>query len=62
MEFIMTYEFGDRSKDIILLIHGYMGSSLNMFKIFKLLEPDYHVYAIDLLGKGCSSRPVFLAK
>ena len=31
------------------------------FRIFKILEPDYHVYAIDLLGKGCSSRPEFLA-
>lgn len=39
-----------------------MASALHMFRIFQLLESDYHVYAIDLLGSGLSSRPVFLAK
>jgi abhydrolase domain-containing protein 5 len=58
----MTYEFGDQNKDTLVMIHGYAGTALNFFRTFRLLEPEYHVYAIDLLGKGSSSRPEFLAK
>lgn len=59
-EFLMTYEFGDKSKPTLVLVHGFAGTSLNFFRIFKLLEDHYHVYAFDLLGKGWSSRPEFL--
>jgi abhydrolase domain-containing protein 5 len=64
----MTYEFGDKynstvnSRPTIVLIHGYAGSALTYYPIFKYLVDKYHVIAIDLLGMGCSSRPEFLAK
>lgn len=58
----MTYEFGDKQKPVLVLLHGYLGSGLTYYPIFKDLQKDFHVYAIDLLGMGCSSRPDFLGK
>ena len=58
----MTYEFGDRSKPNLVLLHGYLGSALTFYPTFKHLQGDYHVICIDLLGMGCSSRPQFLGK
>lgn len=61
-EYIMTYEFGDKSKlPTIILIHGYAGSALTYYPLFKFLHGKFHVIGIDLLGMGCSSRPEFLA-
>ena len=61
-EYIMTYEFGDKSKlPTIILIHGYAGSALTYYPLFKYLHGKFHVIGIDLLGMGCSSRPEFLA-
>ena len=51
-EFIMTYELGKKGKPEIVLIHGFGGSALIFFKLFKHLSEKYHVYAIDLLGMG----------
>ena len=58
----MTYEFGDKSKPQIVMIHGFMGSAMVFFKLFKHLSERYHVIMIDLLGMGASSRPEFLAR
>lgn len=58
----MTYEFGDKSKPQIVIIHGFGGSALIFFRLFKSLIEKYHVILIDLIGDGCSSRPEFLAK
>ena len=58
----MTYEIGDKSKPQIVLIHGFGGSAIIFFKLFKHLSEKYHVFAIDLLGMGRSSRPPFLAR
>ena len=58
----MTYEFGDKSKPQIVLIHGLGGSTMIFFKLFKELSEKYNVLAIDLLGMGRSSRPEFLAR
>lgn len=61
-EFIMTYEFGDKNKlPTIVMIHGYAGSALMYYPLFKYLHGKFHVIAIDLIGMGCSSRPEFLA-
>lgn len=58
----MTYEVGDKSKPTIVLVHGYGGSALVFFKLYKHFHENYHVIMIDLLGKGSSSRPYFLAE
>ena len=56
----MTYEFGDKEKPIIVIVHGYMANAMSFYKVFKYLEQDFHVILIDLLGFGASSRPKFL--
>ena len=61
-EYIMTYEFGDHSKPLLVITHGYGASCLLFFKVFKLLEKDYHIIAFDLPGMGSSSRPHFRPK
>lgn len=58
----MTHELGEKGKPILVLIHGFGGSGMIFFRLFKRLKEDYHVFAIDLLGMGCSSRPKFLAR
>lgn len=58
----MTYEFGhDKNLPTIVMIHGFVGSGLLYYPLFEYLNGRYHVYAIDLLGMGSSSRPYFLA-
>ena len=58
----MTYEFGDKSKPQIILVHGFGGCGLIFFRLFKELKEKYHVIALDLLGMGRSSRPELLAR
>ena len=58
----MTYEFGDKTKPTLVLLHGYLSSAMIQYKIFKYLENDFHVILIDNLGFGVSSRPTFLGK
>ena len=43
-------------------MHGYGGSSIMFYKILNRLlnEGNYHIYLIDILGMGGSSRPNFL--
>jgi len=40
-------------------MHGYGGSSMMFYKIMKPLSEKYHLYMIDILGMGSSSRPDF---
>ena len=58
----MTYEFGDKSKPTLILLHGYLSSAMILYNVFKYLENDFHVILIDNLGFGVSSRPTFLGK
>jgi len=43
----------------MVFVHGYGGSGLLMYKIFKPLSEHFHVMFIDLIGMGSSSRPAF---
>lgn len=58
-EYIWTYEIGDKSKPKLIVIHGYGGSGMLFFKMFKDFAEHFHVYFIDLLGMGRSSRNDF---
>jgi len=57
--FIRTIEMGDPSKPTMVLIHGYGASSVNFWKIVGPLSERYHLYMIDIIGMGASSRPAF---
>ena len=62
--YIWTYEVGqrDQGKPTILLVHGYGGSGMIFYRLFKKLSERYHLVMIDLLGMGRSARPKFTAK
>jgi pimeloyl-ACP methyl ester carboxylesterase len=42
-----------------VLVHGYGGSGVLLYRIFKELSQHFNLIAIDLLGMGSSSRPSF---
>ena len=43
-----------------MLVHGYGASGVIFYRILKrLVEADLHLYLIDILGMGASSRPDF---
>ena len=53
-------EFGDRTKPVILLIHGYT-ASLYVWKTVApmLADAGFYVVALDLLGFGYSEKPAW---
>ena len=57
--FIHTIECGRNDKPVLLLIHGYAGSAIWFYQMFKRLSKDFKVYAIDFIGMGASSRCKF---
>ena len=59
--YMMTYIVGDKSLPPMVFVHGYGGSGLLMYKIFRPLSERFHVMFVDLVGMGSSSRPPFLS-
>jgi len=49
----------ERNPNVIVMLHGYGGTGLFFFKLFKDLSEHYKIYTIDHLGMGLSSRPNF---
>ena len=49
-------------KPPLVLIHGYLGTSIIFYKLFQSLAKEFSVYCLDLMGMGRSSRPEFSAK
>lgn len=41
----------------IIFIHGYQGSSITFYKLFKHFYPEYNVFCPDIIGMSLSSRP-----
>ncbi|EAR97111.1 alpha/beta fold hydrolase (macronuclear) [Tetrahymena thermophila SB210] len=54
--FIHTLVSGEQNQQVIVLIHGYLATSLFYYKIIENLSQNYKVYSIDLLGMGLSDR------
>jgi pimeloyl-ACP methyl ester carboxylesterase len=50
---------GDKSKQTLVLVHGYGGSGAMFWKIIKALSENYHLLLIDILGMGGSCRVPF---
>lgn len=40
---------------VILMTHGYLGSNMSFFKMYKQLMDHYHIISFDLPGQGLSS-------
>ena len=56
---IRTLVMGNPSAQKLVLVHGYGGSGVLLYKVFKDLSEHFNLYTIDLLGMGSSSRPPF---
>jgi cardiolipin-specific phospholipase len=52
---------GDESKPVMILLHGYCGSGIIFYRILKELSEHFHVFLVDMLGMGRSSRPEWTA-
>lgn len=50
-------EFGDKSKEQVLMIHGFGGSFDNFKHMFKLMQDDFYILAVDLPGFALSDLP-----
>jgi abhydrolase domain-containing protein 5 len=50
-------DFLNKKKPTIIMVHGFMASSLHYIKMLKHFNEDFNVYAIDIIGMGFSSRP-----
>ncbi|CAG9326173.1 unnamed protein product [Blepharisma stoltei] len=57
---IFCLQCGDPGKPPMIMVHGYMGSSVMFYRILKGLCQEYRLYCLDLLGMGRSSRPCFM--
>ncbi len=56
---IFNFDDDEESKDCkptLVCIHGFGGSAVLMYPIYKELVQHYRVVAIDMLGYGASSR------
>ena len=54
---VHTIQVGDRSREKLVLVHGYGGSGLIFWPIIKTLAEHYHLIMVDILGMGGSSWP-----
>ena len=58
--YLHTIRCGRKEHNItnnIVIIHGYQGSSITFYNLFKHLYPHYNVYCPDIIGMSLSSRP-----
>ncbi len=53
----MLTEPGCLTKETVVFLHGFGGSSATYHPFLTELADHYDVYAIDLLGMGCSGKP-----
>ena len=56
---IRTLIMGNPTAQKLVLVHGYGGSGVLLYKVFKDLSQHFNLIVIDLLGMGASSRPPF---
>lgn len=59
---IFCLKCGDPENPPMILLHGYLGTSIIFYKLLKELTSHYMVYCLDLMGMGRSSRPIFASK
>lgn len=59
---VFCLKFVQDDKPPLVLIHGYLGTSIIFYKLFQSLAQEFSVYCLDLMGMGRSSRPEFTVK
>ena len=58
-DYINTLHVKSINKPIIVIIHGFASGLATFINIYQKLYDIYDVYAIDLIGYGLSSKPIF---
>ncbi|CDW91713.1 UNKNOWN [Stylonychia lemnae] len=53
--YIRTVRVKSNQNPVMILIHGYGGSSIVFWKIIKPLQDKYNLFLVDVLGMGGSS-------
>ncbi|EAR91168.1 alpha/beta fold hydrolase (macronuclear) [Tetrahymena thermophila SB210] len=57
--FIHTYVIGENNQETLVMLHGFGGSSLTFYKMYKQLATRFRVFALDFIGMGLSDRQNF---
>lgn len=52
---------GDKSKPVMVLVHGFAGSAALFYRVMKRLAEHFYLVMFDIIGMGCSSRVQFNA-
>lgn len=55
---IFYIDAGDRSNEVILILHGYPSCSYDYKEILPVLTQNYRVVIVDFLGFGLSDKPL----
>lgn len=50
-------EQGDPNGESIIFLHGYSDSWFSFSRVFPLLSPEYHAFALTQRGHGDSDKP-----
>jgi len=51
-------EFGTDGLPVLVLVHGFLGSSFDYLELADGLDDAFHLFAIDLVGFGLSDKPL----
>ena len=55
IHYVRIHKKKPTNKNVLLMAHGYMGSNIGFFKLYKTLQDKYHIISIDIPGQGLSS-------
>ena len=55
IHYVKIKKIEKKANNILLMVHGYMGSNIGFFKLYQKLQNDFHIISIDLPGQGLSS-------
>jgi abhydrolase domain-containing protein 5 len=58
-DYINTLHIKSINKPIIIIIHGFASGLATFANVYEKLYNIYDIYAIDLIGYGLSSKPIF---
>ena len=54
--YVRTLIFGDKEKKALVMTHGWYGSAIGFFKMFKKLSEHYRLVLFDNCGFGLNSQ------
>ena len=55
---VEEYQINSSSKNYLFFLHGFSGSSSDWTEVISLLNKNFNVFTIDLIGQGKSDSPI----